>query len=122
MKRFIPSRWPCLLLVLMPGVLIAGCPFDAAGLIGGDTIAGTYWVEYRDGELAAFALPTYRGEAGTWHTLTTARPAWYTGPALYEVNADGSWERLTDDPNLTLDDVLQLHDPPPAPPADSAEL
>ncbi|MCK4341708.1 MAG: hypothetical protein KAY37_08305 [Phycisphaerae bacterium] len=94
-------------------VLVAGCPVDPTQWPPAETYVGTYWVEYSDGELAAFELPAYRGEEGTWLTLATDLPTWYTGPALYEVSADGSWIRLTDDEDLTLDEVIQLHDPLP---------
>lgn len=95
-------------------LLLAGCPLDSAGSLEG--LAGTYWVEHRAGELAAYALPATRGESGHWLTLETEVPAWYTGPALYEVADDGTWKRLTDDTALTLDDVLQTYDPRPSVP------
>ncbi len=99
---------------------VAGCPVDSTQLPAVDSVAGTYWVEYQDGQLSAYELPQYRGEPGTWRTLAVDRPDWYTGPALYEVNQNGSWLRLTVDDNLTLDDVMQLHDPPPRPPTNEA--
>ena len=77
--------------------------------------AGTYWVEYQAGQLAVFELPRYRGDVGVWHQLAMDQPDWYTGPALYDVNSDGSWSRLATSDALTLDDVLQTYDPPPQP-------
>jgi len=106
-------------LIVTPLALLAGCPLDASVLEPLPDVAGTYWVEYGDGELAVFELPEYRGEEGTWHLLATEQPSWYTGPALYEVGEDGSWVRLTTDPGLTLDDIIQLYDP--APRVDEAE-
>ncbi len=109
-----------------PLVIVAGCPVDSTSLQLGETAGGDsglkaasdgreYWVEYADGTLAMFELPQYRGQEGSWQRVARSEPAWYTGPALYAVDADGAWTRLTDDSNLTLDDVIQLYDPPPAP-------
>lgn len=113
MKHPLPSR--LLGLMILPLLLVAGCPVDLTQLPADQMLAGTYWVEYRDGQLMAFELPEFRGETGTWHSLPAAQPDWYTGPALYDVNADGTWIRLGDAGELTLDDVLQTYDPPPRP-------
>jgi hypothetical protein len=78
--------------------------------------AGTYWVEYGKGQLAIYVLPEARGEPGEWRLVSRPKPEWYTGPALYQALEDGGWERRIDGNELTLDEVLQLHDPaPPAP-------
>ena len=71
--------------------------------------------------VAVFTLPEYRNEGGTWYTFEQLAPGWFAGPGLYEMQPDGTWLRLTTDNDLTLDEVLQLHDPPPRPPsADTA--
>ncbi len=115
MSRSFNLRATRLLILFIPTLLIAGCPVDSTLIDTPAALAGTYWVEYADQTLSVFELPEYRGEEGVWHTFEIAVPDWYTGPALYEVNDDGSWQRLTDDPDLTLDEVLMLYDPPPAP-------
>ncbi len=93
--------------------LLGGCPTDSVPSDVLDELAGTYWVEYADGQLVVFALPECRGEAGTWSRLSTPEPEWYTGPALYEVGSDGTWMRLTTDTTLTLDDIMLTYDPAP---------
>ena len=103
------------LALVWPLASLAGCPVSNTSLDLGADLVGTYWVEYQAGQLAVFELPPYRGDEGVWNRLTIGQPDWYTGPALYEVNADGSWSRLTTDETLTLDDVLQTYDPPPRP-------
>jgi len=97
--------------------LLAGCPTPTVQLPAYETWDGLYWVEYLDGTLSVFELPAYRGDEGRWLTFDTNLPAWYTGPALYEAQAGGTWLRLTEGNDLTLDDVLMLHDPAPPPPA-----
>ena len=113
-----------ILIAALPLVLVAGCPVNPDVVDSGagqsstvpyrTSLAGDYWAEYADGTLAIFELPRYRGAAGAWLTAATPQPEWYTGPALYEVKEDGTWTRLTSDANLTLDDIIQLYDPPPA--------
>ncbi len=104
------------LVAVLPLVLMAGCP-DAPGILNlSPSLAGTYWVEYQDGTLVTYELPADRGAEGTWLSAAMAMPEWYTGPALYEVSADGTWLRLEDGADLTLDEVMQLYDPRPAAP------
>jgi hypothetical protein len=102
----------------LPLLLVAGCPMDAAQFSGTPPLtSGTYWVEYANGQLTAYELPEQRTDAGKWYAMPTDVPQWYTGPALYSVNPDGTWTRITTDPNLTLDDILVVYDPkPPAAP------
>ncbi len=97
----------------LPLALVGGCPAVPEGIDLPASVAGTYWVEYADGALAVFELPAQRGQEGVWHRFEAAEPAWYTGPAVYEVSEDGGWVRLSTQADLTLDEVLQLHDPPP---------
>ena len=92
---------------------LGGCPVDNAGTGLQPVEAGTYWVEYQDDSLMAFELPAYRGESGMWRTLETTHPEWFSGPALYELRADGAWDRVTKDNSESLDDVLQTYDPGP---------
>jgi hypothetical protein len=102
-------------LLALPLLLVAGCPMDAAQLSGTLPLtSGTYWVEYADGQLAAYELPEQRTDGGKWYAISTDVPQWYTGPALYGVNPDGTWARITSDPNLTLDDILVVYDPKPS--------
>jgi hypothetical protein len=112
-KHLGTQRFALLAISVFPLILTAGCPVDATVATLPSVDAGTYWVEYQDGALAVFELPTYRGESGVWYTLEIAEPAWYTGPALYEVREDGSWVPLTTGGAMTLDDVLQTYDPAP---------
>ncbi|MEW6251492.1 MAG: hypothetical protein AB1716_12650, partial [Planctomycetota bacterium] len=72
------------------------------------------WGEYAGGELVRDELPDVRGEPGIGVRTVEPAPAWYTGPGVYASEEDGGWTRLTSDPALTLDDVLQVYDPPPA--------
>lgn len=107
--------------LMFPVLLVAGCPMDMAqldatpGLASAyPDLAGLYWVEYADDELAIFRLPAVRGDDGDWLEIAADMPDWYTGPALYEVDAGGAWERITHDDSITLDEIIQLHDPVPA--------
>jgi hypothetical protein len=114
MSPTLTARFAQLALLLVPLVVVAGCPFDAASTASVPT--GTYWVEYHDSELAAYVLPAARGETGSWVTVPASQaPGWYTGPALYELGGDLTWKRLTTDTSLTLDAVLQTYDAPPVP-------
>ena len=101
---------------------VGGCPLDLQGIDPASfqpapELAGVYWIEHTDAELAIYRLPEYRGDPGEWLTIKIEPPAEYTGPALYEIDTDGSWTRLTDGDDLTLDEVLQLWDPGPLPPS-----
>lgn len=105
----------------LPILLVAGCPMDMAQLDASPVLAdmypdlaGQYWVEYADGELAIFRLPQVRGDDGDWLEIAADMPTWYTGPALYEVDDTGMWQRVTQDDSITLDEIIQLHDPVPA--------
>lgn len=114
MKQFGYQHLALLTIAVFPLILMGGCPIDPT--LGGvlPAEAGTYWVEYSDSALVVYELPATRDEVGAWHTFEMAQPDWYTGPALYEVHEDGSWDRLTTDETLTLDDVLQTYDPAPS--------
>lgn len=116
MRRNLTLRLAQLVLLVGPLFAVAGCPIDATDGAVAASLAGTYWVEYRAGALEAYVLPEFRDDEGLWLTLDTEVPDWYTGPALYELSDDGTWARLTDG-DLTLDDVLQVYDPPPGPAA-----
>lgn len=74
---------------------------------------GQVWVAEYQGELSYFVPAAHRGEASTWVPIGAPDASWYVGPALYEYSAKG-W-MLIGDPQITsLDEVVQLHDPPPA--------
>ncbi|MCG3128907.1 MAG: hypothetical protein CHACPFDD_03803 [Phycisphaerae bacterium] len=74
--------------------------------------AGQFWVaEYR-GELSYFAPAARRGEAHAWIPIGTDDASWFVGPALYEYSEKG-WTLIGDPQITSLDEVVQLHDPPP---------
>jgi hypothetical protein len=114
---FPPGR--CCSLTLLAGfvaVLAGGCPQPTTALSEAADAGGLYWVEYVDGELAVYELPRYRGETGRWTMFDQDVPGWYSGPAVYESSTDGAWVRVTaPEAKPTLDEILMLHDPPPAP-------
>jgi hypothetical protein len=93
--------------------LVAGCPAARVDGTWAASPAGIYWVEHTDGVLSTFELPAYRGEPGRWQAVETLPPSWYAGPALYELDEDGDWAQMPASVGLTLDEVLQRHDPPP---------
>ncbi|MFH1745433.1 MAG: hypothetical protein ABIG44_00145 [Planctomycetota bacterium] len=101
---------------LLLGASLGGCPVDLNTLEPPPAAAGQYWIEYTDGELALYRLPDQRGEEGVWYVIETESPEWFTGPAVYELDTEGLWTRLTEDENLTLDEVIQLYDTAPAVP------
>jgi len=98
-------------LIVTPLLLVAGCPVQSGPTLDVSLVVDTYWVEYSDGQLLIYGLPEHRVDEGTWYSVTTRAPEWYTGPALYNFNPDGTWTRVTEDPNLTLDGLLSLLDP-----------
>ena len=98
-------------LLMTPLLLVAGCPVESGPTLDVSLVVDTYWVDYRDGQLLIYRLPEHRVDEGTWYSFTTPAPEWYTGPALYNFNPDGTWTRATWDPDLTLDDLLSLLDP-----------
>lgn len=87
------------------------------------SLAGVYWVEYRDatGELALYRLPTTRDDDGVWTISEMDSPLWFSGAGLYECTDYFAWTRLTSSSDLTLDDVLMVHDFGPRPPGDPAQ-
>ncbi len=125
-------------LALLPG----GCPVEIAAP-SGEPLAlapGRYWITQHQGQLYYFDLPEQRGQPGRRLTLPAgaglppqaalpgADPAWFVGEGLYELRPDLTWTVIqaaasSDDAAdadateiLTLDAILQLHDPPPPPP------
>lgn len=119
MKRALSSVMAGLLGCL--ALTLGGCPLDPV-TFDPDTfeplpvIPGLYWVEHVDGELAIYRLPEDREDPGTWTTREGDPPLWYTGPAVYDLDDTGDWVRVTEDDNLTLDEVMQLYDFAPAAP------
>lgn len=99
-------------------------PAPDPNTVGGKSVAaslaGLYWAEYGDGELAVFKLPEQRGEEGRWSQVETGEPAWYAGPGLYEVSAGFQWVLVSSEEEFTLDDIMQLYDLRPRPPGDPA--
>lgn len=115
MKHRLINHLVSVSLLVVPVILVAGCPLDNMDFPLTESLEGWYWVEYHDGLLSAYELPEYRGEDGRWITLETTEPVGFTGPGLYEVDADGNWTMLVSGENETLDDFLQTYDPQPRP-------
>jgi hypothetical protein len=105
-----------LLLVSAGASAIGGCPLpvpvDEATLT---PAPGTYFVEQREDKLYYYDLAVVRGAEGRWVALDDDG-MWFTGPGFYELSEDHVWSRDEDTEGLTLDEVIQLHDPPPAVP------
>lgn len=76
---------------------------------------GTYYVERHAGQLYYYQLAEVRGENDQWVALS-ADGAWYAGPGFYRLSEELTWSADESAEGLTLDDFIQLHDPPPAPP------
>lgn len=113
-------------------LLAGGCPSEGTFPPTGAPTPppGRYWIAERDGELYYFDLPGQRGDSAEWVALRADDPhspahAWYLGEGLYEQREDLTWTLIelapsvagSSDANatdaLTLDELLQLHDPPP---------
>jgi hypothetical protein len=75
---------------------------------------GRYYVEQFDGKLSYYRLSEWRGDESGWVELDD-EGTWYTGPGFYVLSDDYVWSRDEDTEGMTLDDAIQLHDPPPAP-------
>lgn len=75
---------------------------------------GTYYVEQQEGKLEYYELPDVRGADGRWIELDD-EGVWFTVPGFYRLSEDYVWSRDASAEGLTLDDFIQLHDPPPVP-------
>jgi len=75
---------------------------------------GSYYVEEHDGHLYYYELPAFRGAAGRWVELEDGG-TWFAGPGWYRFSDDYVWSPDESAADLTLDDLIQLHDPPPVP-------
>ncbi|MFQ5806658.1 MAG: hypothetical protein ACE5I3_09430 [Phycisphaerae bacterium] len=102
----------CLLSV--GGLVLGGCPLEAPPVDETAPAPGTYYVEQWQGKLYYYQLAAVRGAAGRWIELHEGG-AWYVGPGFYRLSDDRVWSRDDNAEGLTLDDIIQLHDPPPAP-------
>jgi len=78
--------------------------------------AGSYYVDQADGKLQYFQLAQTRGEPGEWIRLHTDGE-WYAGAGFYVIDERGVWSQDENAIGVTLDEVIQLHDPAPAAPA-----
>ena len=108
----------CLLALTLATLLLGGCPVAMDCTLTGATpavTAGTYWVADSDGALLYYELPAMRGAAGRWVDLAPADQSWYAGPGWYTTSGYDDWTGAADMGSITLDDVVTLHDPPPAP-------
>lgn len=107
--------------MIAAGLLAGCCPgFTDYLVLGGQETpspeTGSYWVEMRNGQLHYFELPEERNVSGRWIALGDDLTDWFDGPAFYLYSAEKGWSRDPDAEGITLDDVLQLYDPPPAVP------
>jgi hypothetical protein len=82
---------------------------DEAGLA---PAPGTYYVEQREGGLFYYQLAEMRGAEGRWVELYD-NGAWFAGPGFYRLSEERVWAPDENAAGLTLDDIIQLHDPPP---------
>lgn len=93
---------------------VAGCPMTAP--LVDDTLLGlqpgSYYLDQVDGKLCYYQLPPWRGDESGWVALNDDGP-WYQGPGFYELSEDYGWSWDEARENLTLDEFLQLYDPPP---------
>lgn len=93
------------------GTLLAGgCPATFEVLSVGDPLPGQYYVQEQSGVLSAYRLPDVRGEAVSRYQVAGSA-SWFIGSGLYELDESGGWSRVSSDEELTLDEVLMLHDP-----------
>jgi len=96
--------------------LVAGCPL--APMVDGvsqGTEPGTYYVDRVDGALSYLELAGVRGGENRWVALAGSG-AWYDGPGVYRLSGGSAWSRDENAREVTLDDWLQVYDPPPAVP------
>lgn len=116
MSRVFGGRIVFTVLAALPLISTSGC-LIAPGAAGADAFGmdpGTYFVEQRSDKLFAFQLPEVRGEEGQWIEITE-RGLPFNGQGLYRLSNDFEWAQEA--AGVTLDEVIQLHDPPPAAPA-----
>lgn len=104
--------WICLSCAGLPG--IAGCPLEPPPdeQLAALPAPGTYYVAESGGTLWYLSLAEFRGEPHRWLPLPEGGE-WYTAPGFYRLSADGVWSADEESADLTLDELLQLHDPPP---------
>jgi hypothetical protein len=88
----------------------------ATALPGQPPTLNTYWVEFQDGHLLAYDLPSHPVDPLFSYTMSDTPPDWYIGPGLYHLDPDALWTLVWSDPGLTLDSVLTLYDERPAVP------
>gem|GEM_PF-2320056 len=103
-------------------VLTGGCPLGVdsganavLGISATLPAPGTYFVEMKADGLSYFQMARVRGEADAWMPLADDG-MWFDGPGFYRLDENAAWSRDPNFDGLTLDDVLQLNDAPPAAP------
>ncbi len=116
-RRSTQSVWASCLIGLGL-LLVAGCPMAAPpiddAMLGPEP--GTYYVDQVEHKLFYFQLAQTRGEESGWVRLHDDG-GWYEEPGFYELAEDRAWSWDEDTEGLTLDEFVQLHDPPPPVPA-----
>ncbi|MBN2446437.1 MAG: hypothetical protein JXO22_06925 [Phycisphaerae bacterium] len=118
-----PSRSNRILVALAGSIiccaLLGGCPVSTVDLpddTGTSVLApGSYWIEEDSGTLVYYELPETTADSGEWATLIEADTSWFSGPGWYALSEESEWERDASLDSLTLDDVIQTHDPVAAP-------
>ena len=120
------TRIRLLVSAIISSVLIlatGGCPTAVDGLVqlGDEPVvaAGVYWVEGFDGELLYFDLGLTRDDEGRWVTIDDVDVSWYTLPGPHEFDATDGWRPIENAGDVTLDDMIQLHDAAPKVPSTS---
>lgn len=97
-------------------MLTGGCPVAPAVLGESSVPPGPYYVERLENGLHYYDLPAVRGASGRWVAILSDGE-WYSGAGVYVHDERGRWCVDAASAGLTLDDLLQTHDPPPAPPS-----
>jgi hypothetical protein len=115
-SRFLVPIVAMVALVLAPG----GCPVAAPQLELPTPTPGSYWITEDAGQLYYFQFPQDRDEQGQWIPLDD-QADWFEGPGFYRLDEDLTWSPDVEFEGMTLDELLQVYDPPPAVP-DSKEL
>jgi hypothetical protein len=130
MKRFGRPRFALVSLsILALALLVGGCPVTDSAILTGeqptDAAAsrpdqapspGTYWVEQNAAGLVYFEPPAQRNTPGRWTALLEEEALWFSGPAFYTRDPVDQWSRAHELDGLTLDDLMQVYDAPPAVP------
>lgn len=116
MKRGMIQAFP--VITLLVGLCaLGGCPMQSVPLDEQAVVLapGTYYVEQYDDTLYYYDLAEVRGADQGWVPLLD-EGEWFAGPGFYRLSKDYTWSRDENAADMTLDDIIQLHDPPPPAP------